>query len=108
MPDVRLPARLLRTFVRSDERQSLFILLAPDGLIQIVEDSELWEEPHEDREGSCYAYYPTVFPAKRFANLDEALRHARKYFPWIDDSTDAGDGRAAMNRTPEPVGTREG
>ena len=108
MPVVSPPAQLLRSFVRPDERQSLFILRTREGEVQIVEDAELWEEPHEDGDGACYQYYPTIFPRRRFANLDAAIVHARKYFPWIDGLESASDGRAEMNKIPELVGMREG
>jgi len=101
------PAQLLRTFVRPDERQTLFILLAEGG-IQIVEDAELWEEPHQDDDGACYAYYPTVFPKRRFANLDAALGHARDYCPWIEATAEPSDALAAMNSMAEPVPIHEG
>lgn len=107
MAGVAPPAQLLRTLVRPDERQTLFILLAGDG-IQIVEDTELWEEPHQDDDGVCYAYYPTVFPKRRFANLDAALRHARGHFPWVEATAEAGHDLAIMNRIAEPVAAHEG
>jgi hypothetical protein len=106
MPGNVPPAQLLRTFVRPDERQTLFILLAEGG-IQIVEDTELWGEPHQDEDGACYAYYPTVFPEKRFANLDAALRHARKYYRWIDATAETSDGFATMNRMAEPAAVHD-
>jgi len=106
MPAVTPPAQLLRTFVRPDERQTLFVLLGEEG-IQIVEDAELWEEPHQDEHGACYAYYPTIFPERRFANLDAALRHARKSCPWIDATAEPSAGLATMNSMTEPVAIHE-
>jgi hypothetical protein len=99
MPAVTPPAQLLRTFVRPDERQTLFVLLGEEG-IQIVEDAELWEEPHQDEHGACYAYY-------RFANLDAALRHARKSCPWIDATAEPSAGLATMSSMTEPAAIHE-
>lgn len=107
MVGVAPPAQLLRTLVRPDERQTLYILLAGDG-IQIVEDTELWEEPHQDDDGACYAYYPTVFPKRRFANLDAALCHARNHCPWIEPTAEPCDDLAALDRVAEPVAAHEG
>jgi len=106
MPSKFPPAQLLRAYVRPDERQTLFILLA-DGAIQIVEDTELWEEPHQDEDGACYAYYPTIFLQRRFANLDAALRHARKYYPWIDAIAEPSDGAATISRIEQPAAVHD-
>jgi hypothetical protein len=100
MPAAHPSAELLCSFVRPDERQTLFILRLPGGEIQIVEDAELWEEPHQDGDEACYAYYPTIFPARRFADLDAAIAHAREYFCWIDGDQ-ASDGQVTASRAPQ-------
>lgn len=108
MPDARPPAQLLRTFVRPDERQTLFILMGTEGDIQIVEDAELWEEPIQGGDDACYQYYPTMFTMRRFTDLNSALEHTRKYCPWIDGVAGASNDCAAINETTELVGMREG
>ena len=102
------PARLLCSYVRPDERQSLFIIEWPQDGIQLVEDIELWEEPQPGNLAACYHYYPTIFPEQRFADFDAALAYAREHFPWIDGSPSGIDDQVEMNKVLDLVGMREG
>jgi hypothetical protein len=101
-------AQLLISFIRADERQSLFLVRTQAGDFQIIEDAELWEEPREQGEAACYHYYPTMFSGRRFADLDSALSHARRWFPWISDVEDGNGGNEPVIVQPAQSAAREG
>jgi hypothetical protein len=98
---------LLRTFVRADERQTIFIVAEAGVGILLIEEAELWEEPRQD-EGACYQYYPVVFPNARFDDLDAALQSSRKWFPWIEGAEKDMDRCAETGEASHLVGMHEG
>jgi hypothetical protein len=107
MAEGRPAAQLLISFIRPDERQSLFLVRTQAGDFQIIEDAELWEEPREQGKEACYHYYPTMFSGRRFADLDSALSHAKQWFPWISD-VDDGNGSEPVIVQPVQSAAREG
>ena len=103
----RPAARVLLSFIRSDERQSLFFAQTRSGDVQIVEDAELWEEPHPQGGEDCFHYYPTVFCERRFTDLESALFWARQWFPWISEVEDGNGGSEPVIPLSAQSATRE-
>jgi hypothetical protein len=84
-------ASAVRTYVRDDEKQFVFIIES-DGGFRAVETAELWEEPRISA-SVMYHYYPTVIQCDGFDSIEEAVQFIVARYEWI------GPGAAVENGT---------
>ena len=79
------------SYVREDELQSVHIVCLDGATYQLVEASELWEDPVVCEYGGDFRYYPVTIGLRTFGSLDAARAEMHRLFPWARaDQTAAG------------------
>lgn len=76
----------VRTYMRPDEKQFVFILGGAVGFT-IAEVAESWHGPQRDEPNVCFQHYPVIFYTDRFSSLDSAAAEVARRYPWSARST---------------------